>query len=134
MRQDAPELILNILGYNFIDGGIKAMRIKNKKLEWYVLNYNFNKKKVVQYNIFYQDFIDGLYKEYKKKNILTKDDLKEFIKRYCFNYMGRIEYEIMVGDLFDDIDNCEKIDVYTQVMMNIDRIVDYVNEELSIGL
>lgn len=110
------------------------MRIKNKKLEWYVLNYNFNKKKVVQYNIFYQDFIDGLYKEYKKKNILTKDDLKEFIKRYCFNYMGRREYEIMVGDLFDDIDNCEKIDVYTQVMMNIDRIVDYVNEELSIGL
>ena len=112
MRQDAPELILNILGYNFIGGGIKAMRIKNKKLEWYVLNYNFNKKKVVQYNIFYQDFIDGLYKEYKKKNILTKDDLKEFIKRYCFNYMGRIEYEIMVGDLFHfeisgNIDNDE---------------------------
>ena len=110
------------------------MRVKNKKLEWYVLNYSCNKKKVVPYNIFYQDFIDGLYKEYKKKNILTKDDLKEYIKRYCFNYMGRVEYEIMVGDLFDDINKYEKIDVYTQIMMNIDRIVDYVNKELSKGL
>lgn len=111
------------------------MRVKNKRLEWYVLNYDFNAKCVIKYNIFYQDYIDRLYKAYKKKEITNKEQLKDFTLRYCFQYRGRVEYEIMVGDVpFTDRDKLEKIDAYFQIEMNIDRIVDYVNDELCMNL
>lgn len=110
------------------------MKVKNKKLEWYVLNWDFNANKVVTYNIFYQDYIDRLYKAYKKKEITTKEQLKDFTLRYCFQYRSRVEYEIMVGDVFSKEDELEKIDIYYQIEMNIDRIVDYVNNELDMKL
>lgn len=110
------------------------MRVKNKRLEWYVLNWDFNQKRVIKYNILYQDYIDRLYMAYKKKEIITKEQLKDFTLRYCFTYRSRVEYEIMVGDVFSKEDELEKIDAYYQIEMNIDRIVDYVNKELDMQL
>lgn len=110
------------------------MKTKNKKLEWYTLNYSWNEKKVIHFNIFYQDFIDDLKKKYRKGEIKTKQNLKDFILLYCRDYWSRVEYEIMVGDVGGEPDELEKIDVFSQVEMNIDRIVEYVNAELEIDL
>ena len=110
------------------------MKIKNKKLEWYTLNWDFNSNKLYHFNIFYQDFIDNLYKKYKNKEINNLDDLKTFILNYCRIYWCRREYEILVGDLSSKEDEFIKIDVFSQVEMNIDRITEYVNNELEINL
>ena len=40
-------------------------------------------------------------------------------------YMSRAEYEILVSGLFDK-DDAEKIDVWYQLEMNIDAIVEYI--------
>lgn len=110
------------------------MRVKNKKLEWYVLNYEWNEHKIVNYNIFGQRFVDELYKKVKSKKINNIQELKEYIDSYCkYYYWSRCEYEILVGDLFGKYPSeFEKIDVYRQIEMNIDRITEYVNNELKI--
>ena len=110
------------------------MKVKNKKLEWYTLNRDFNSNKLYHFNIFYQDFIDNLYKKYKNKEINSLDDLKNFILSYCRTYWCRREYEILVGDLSSKENEFIKIDVFSQVEMNIDRITEYVNNELEINL
>ena len=48
-----------------------------------------------------------------------------------YYYWSRTEHEILVGGLFK---NCklEKIDIFRQIEMNLDRITEYVNKELKI--
>ncbi len=43
------------------------MRKKNVKLEWYVLMWDSNKKKVVNYNVLDNELIERLHKEIVKK-------------------------------------------------------------------
>lgn len=110
------------------------MKIKGKKLEWNVLNWDFNSNKLIHYNVFYDNYIEELSKLHKKNEISTLADLKEFTSKYFLNYWSRTEYEIVVGDLFTKQEEMQKVDVYEQLMMNIDRIVEYVNNELEIDL
>lgn len=108
------------------------MRVKGKKLEWYELYYNWNEHQVMPFNIFRSDYIPDLYKEYKKKKIKSKEDVKQFTERYLRTYWSRVEYEIMVGDVGCKFGELEKVDVFRQAIYNIDRIVDYVISELQI--
>lgn len=111
------------------------MKRKNKNLEWYVFNHDFNTDKIYEYNIFSQEYIDKLYKEYSNKNIKDLQDLKEFTKTYLMRrYWSRAEFEMAIGGLFTEEDNYTKIDVYQEAVMNIDRIVEYVNRELDMKL
>ena len=111
------------------------MRVKNKHLEWYALRHDFNTDKIYNYNIFGQEFIDKLYKEYQHKNLNSLEDLKEFTKRYLLvHYWSRSEHELAVGGLSTKPEDYTKIDIYSQVMPNIDRIVSYINKELDIKL
>lgn len=92
------------------------------KLEWNVLYYNFNSDKIEKLNIFNSNFIDELDETVTN----NRESLKEYIKNWArYNYWSRAEYEIIVGGLFE---NCkkEKIDIYKQIEMNLDRITDYV--------
>lgn len=101
----------------------------DKKLEWNVLIEDFNTHKIRLYNIFGTYFIEDL----KKEKIESLEDLKEFIDQWArYHYWSRTEYEIMVGGLFNEIDEFEKIDVYYQISMNLDRIAEYVNKELGL--
>ena len=111
------------------------MRLKGKVLELYELNYSWNDKKIIPYNIFGSDYIEKLYKEFKKKNIKSKNDLKEFTLLYLRKYWSRCEYEIAVGGLHSKYpEEFEKIDVFKQVEMNIDRITEYVIQELKMNI
>ena len=110
------------------------MRTANKKLEFYVLRFDFNTNQIQPFNIFRDDFTNRLKKEYKNGKIKCKSDLKELIQKWCLEYRGRTEYEIFIGDAFCNKEEYKKIDCYEQLMMNIDIITNYVNEKYDIGL
>ena len=112
------------------------MRIKNKKLVWNVLLHDFNSDKIITYNVFGDEFKENLYKEYRKKKINNKIELKEYIKsKMMYRYWSRCEYEIAVGGIHSKHpENFEKIDAYYQLEMNLDHIVDYINDYLEMNL
>lgn len=115
------------------------------QFKFYVLNYNFNKKCVENFNIFNNIILnDAVEKEVRtylrspKKYYYMKhglwvgentyiygfDGLCETIKSLImWQEWGRVEYEISVGDAFEkDIDNLEKWDCYKQCIPNIPMI------------
>ena len=112
------------------------MRIKNKKLVWNVLLHDFNSDKIITSNVFSDEFKENLNKEYRKKKINNKLELKEYIKsKMMYRYWSRSEYEIAVGGLHSKHpENFEKIDAYYQLEMNLDHIVDYINDYLEMNL
>ncbi len=113
------------------------------QFEFYVLNYNWNKKCVENFNIFNNiNLNDAVEKEVckylksPKKYYYTKHGL--YYNKYIYGFDGlcetikslimwqewaRREYEISVGDAFEkDIDNLEKWDCYQQCVPNIPMI------------
>ena len=113
----------------------------NIQFEYYVLNYNHNKKQIEPYNIFnniyVQEYTEKEIKKYLRnpKNYTCKSfDGKEEI--YGFDALvkeidhiikwqewGRREYEVSVGDAFEtDCEKLEKWDCYRQAKPNIKMI------------
>ena len=56
------------------------MKIKNAGLEWYVMYYSFNDKKIKRFNILGYNFAEELAKQIKKRKINTKLKLAEYLK------------------------------------------------------
>lgn len=106
-------------------------------MEWYVLNYNFNSKKIEPINIFnYGNFLKDI-KEIYKKYIERKEDIEFFENKInselLYYFWSKREYEISVGDLFEkDLEKYEKIDVYYQVKMNFKAFIEYLLNNISI--
>ena len=118
------------------------------RFEFYVLNYDFNKKKVINFNIFnnilVQERAEKAVKKYlrnpkKFKYIIQYENKfleREEISIYGFDALvkeinsiihwqewGRREYEISVGDAFTtDCNKLEKWDCYQQAKPNIEII------------
>lgn len=101
-----------------------------KKLEWNVLIHDFNSNKIKECNIFGEDFLKGL----DRKNIKNFVELKKYIDGWAkYRYWSKTEYEVEIGGLFSKYpDEFEKIDIYRQIRMNLDRITEYVNNKLQI--
>lgn len=104
------------------------MKIKRSNLEWYALRYDFNSKKIVNFNVM-TGIAELIGKKVRSGIIHNKETLREFLKReFMHEYWSRREYEILMGDLdavvFTD---AEKVDVWRQLEMNLDQIVEYVN-------
>lgn len=115
------------------------------QFEYYVLNYNFNSHKVEMFNIFRNTHLqEETEKEVRK---YLRSPSKYYYQKYDFNTKkynhiygfdglcktikslimwqewSRVEYEISVGDAFeDDLDNFEKWDCYLQCLPNIPMI------------
>ena len=118
------------------------------RFEFYVLNYDFNKKKVVNYNIFnnirVQEWTEKEVRKYlrapkKYKHIVQYENKflgREEIAIYGFDALveeidrtikwgewSKREYEISVGDAFEtDINKLEKWDTYSQAHPNAEII------------
>lgn len=97
-------------------------------LEWNVIYFDFNGKKIDKYNIFTHGGFLSDCKKYARK---YKDDkllFTEAVKRsVMYFFWARCEWEVLVCGFppgFSDIQ--KKIDVYDQVMMNWDKFADYV--------
>lgn len=106
-------------------------------MEWYVLNYNFNLKKIEPINIFnYGNFLKDI-KEIYKEYIERKEDIEFFENKInselLYYFWSKREYEISVGDLFEkNLEKYEKIDVYYQVKMNFKTFIEYLLNNMSI--
>lgn len=110
------------------------MKIKNVKLEWNVLMWDSNNKKVVNYNVLKQELIEELHKKIvKKKTITNYNELKESIRSWCmYYYRSKCEREILVSGWPAEDDEFEKIDAWRQIEMNLDRMCEYIIRELKI--
>lgn len=111
------------------------MKLKNVKLEWNVLMWDSNTKKVVNYNVLGNELIERLHKKIvKKKEITNYAQLKEDIRSWCmYYYWSKCECEIGVGGMFAKYpDEYEKIDAWRQIEMNLDRMCEYIIRELRI--
>lgn len=113
----------------------------NIQFEYYVLNYNHNKKQIEPYNIFnniyVQEYTEKEIKKYLRnpKNYLYKsfdgkEDtygfealVKEIDSIIRWKEWSRREYEVSIGDAFEtDCEKLEKWDCYGQVKSNIEMI------------
>ena len=118
------------------------------QFEFYVLNYDFNKKKVVNYNIFnnirVQEWTEKAVRKYLRSpkkfkyivqyanKFLNREEIaiygfdalvKEIDGIIAWQECGRREYECSVGDAFTtDCNKLEKIDCYYQSKPNMEII------------
>ena len=119
-----------------------------------VIGYDFNSKEFVPYNI-----IPYLVSQYKIKRDKPKtfDEFKEFVeKESMYQWWARCEYEIVLGpwpytlspservkeennvEAWKEhwkkhLNECQKIDVHYQVMMNLDIITALVLDSILNG-
>ena len=93
-----------------------------------VIIFNFNTRKFEYY-----DILPYFIREYKENNLnlSSSEEFKKFILDEAqYQFWGRCEYEIILqGWPCTDIE--EKWDVYDQIKMNIDVIVNLLMEELN---
>jgi hypothetical protein len=112
------------------------------QFEFYVLNYNSNRDKVVMYNIFnnihVQEYTEKAVRKYLRspKNFkyipFSKTEetiygfdalVKEIDSIILWQEWSRCEYEISVGDVFTtDCNKLEKWDCYQQTKPNMEMI------------
>ena len=84
-------------------------------------------------NIFNNSFIEDVYKALE--NYISYDLFKEEIKKsLMYHFWCKAEYEVMISDLSEKAS--EKIDVYYQLLPNLDKLCDYIidtyNEEINL--
>ena len=110
------------------------MKIKNVNLEWNVLYKDFNSKEIKTYNVLGGSFPEDLAKNIKKHKIENKEQLKEYLKRdFMYHYWCKSEFEIAVGGLHAKYpEEFEKIDIWRQIEMNFNHIIDYIIEEMKL--
>ena len=116
------------------------------QFEFYVLNYDCNRKKVINYNIFnnilVQEWTENAVKKYLRSpkkftyKPYDKDGMticgfdalvREIESNIRWQEWGRREYEISVGDAFEtDVDELEKWDCYMQAKPNMTIIAHEV--------
>lgn len=96
-------------------------------LEWYVYLADINKKEIIKYNVFkHYSFYEDL-----KINIKNNKNKKDFIDRLrkdsMYYFWAKSEYEIILWSWPEwDKFKKEKIDVYSQLMLNWDKFVNYI--------
>lgn len=98
-------------------------------LEFYVLNYDINKRKVENFNIFRNYYVYEYAIKYTEDYLdgkISYGELKEELRKtIMWQEWGRCEYEISVGDAFEeDVNKLEKWDCYMQAEPNMEVITD----------
>ena len=92
-----------------------------------VINYDFNSKCFVGYNII--PYLTQCYNEAEIKPT-TIEEFKKFIKaRSQYKWWSRCEYEIILLD-WPNQKHYKKIDIYWQVMLNLDIISEILKNEV----
>ena len=106
------------------------MKIKNIKLEWYVLRWDSNSKKVVNYNIL-EWRKEDIAKEVKSGRVYNKSILREYLKTaFMYDYWSKTECEFFISDLNGN--DYEKIDIWRQIEPNLNNIVEYINTKMDL--
>ena len=108
------------------------MKIKTSKLEWYVLDWDENNKKVKPINIL-KGLAEELAKEVKSGSVHNKSILREYLKTtLMYDYWSKAECEFFISGLSSG-DDCEKVDLWKQIEPNLDIITEYVNQKCDLN-
>lgn len=110
--------------------------------EYNVFFYDFNNQKLVTTNIFSEGSVKEIVEDLQRKlgensKTFDFDDLKETILNWAqYHYWCRREYELFIGDAFEeDINKYEKVDIFTQIKMNIDLITrDFLEKVFTVKM
>lgn len=107
------------------------MKKKFATLEWNALMHSFNGHKFEYVNVLRGDLLDDIQKRMKEP--CTKKDIQDVVQRWAmWHYWSKVEYEFIVSSVFGGDE--EKIDVYMQLEMNIDRLTEYLIKELELDV
>ena len=111
------------------------MKLKSIKLKWNVLYYNSNSKCVQAYNVLNDEIKERIYKKIKTGKIKNYEELKQDIDSWThYHYWSKTECEMAIGGLHCNYpDDFEKIDMYRQIEMNLDRILEYIINTMQIS-
>lgn len=98
---------------------------KMNELEWNVI---LPRPTAFYYNIFNsvrfrEALMDLKYRSKKEKMLDLKEELRQILE-YCF--WCKAEYEVIIKGLFSTEEH--KVDVYSQIMPNIDKLYNYLLE------
>lgn len=103
---------------------------KKVKLEYYVLNFDFNGRKIINYNVLF-NWEDTIRKTKKKSN--SYEEFKELLMReFKYRYWGKAEYEIVATGLTFREECASKIDVWSQIEPNFNIIADYIKNAMKL--
>ena len=104
-----------------------------------VIRYDFNSKKFVPYNVIpyfvdsYKELVENHKKYPKSKYYKVPKRFKQFKKfvekEALYQFWGRCEYEIIL-ESWPSQNVEKKIDVYYQIMMNIEIVTKLVIESI----
>ena len=111
------------------------MKLKSIKLKWNVLYYDSNIKQVKNYNVLNDEIKERIYKKIKTGKIKNYEELKQDIDSWAqYHYWSKTECEMAIGGLHCNYpDDFEKIDMYRQIEMNLDRILEYIINTMQIS-
>ena len=110
-----------------------ATRAPKKELVWNVYVDDFNGKKIQVYNIFrhgyFYDDLKKTAKKYKEDRVRFEEEVRRDLMYY---FWSKCEWEIILSgwpahDNFEE----EKVDVYSQVMLNWEVFINYLWENRS---
>jgi hypothetical protein len=112
----------------------KVPNIKPQYFEdhkWNVYVFDVNRSIMKNYNIFtHRGFVKYLCEIYQKEALSAVDFQEEVRRELQYHFWSKCEYEIILTewppheDLSKDVR--EKIDVYDQIMLNIDRFIEWL--------
>ena len=92
------------------------------------ITYDCNSKKFVPYDIL--PYLRRCYEEKEEKPV-TVEEFKKFVKdESLYQFWSRCEYEVILVD-WPCSTTSKKIDVYDQIMANIDVVVKLLMEDLA---
>ena len=106
-----------------------------KDLNWYAFYWDCNSNSLERTDVIHSDLIDDVKKAIKKGQDFNQ--IKEIIRcNLMWYYWSKSEWEVLVSDLHMCEDspkhNVEKIDIYYQLEPNLDRITEYMINNLTI--
>ena len=86
-------------------------------LEWYAIREDFNKRKIVNYNVL-SGWENEIKKARKNKKFNDYASLKEWLKReFMYYYWSKAEHEICVGGLF--VKSTEELEKFGAGRLNL---------------
>lgn len=93
------------------------------KFEWNVYRYNMNNHQIENFNALggYSEAI-----ERKLRECNSKDEFSLWLQHeMTYMYWSRAEYEVLIAPWCGDDKDEVKVDIYMQLEMNWDKLVDY---------
>ena len=102
-----------------------------ENLEWYVLVHDFNTDEIEKFNIFrsinFTKWLNVALKEYETYEKFREDLRGALFYAFC----SKAEYEIICRGLSAKFNKEFKIDVYEQVLPNLDILAKYILTEIN---